>query len=124
MPPRGCEARGLLKELGLPMSRVARAAASARANVCAATLFRLADACVADAKDPAVGPLLTPLALQNFFRAMGNRLSGPTTAADIQRLAGRLNVLLDALSRSGIQDSDRFNHQIEDALRALRDLVP
>src|SRR5437764_9507426 len=85
----------LLKEVGESMSRVARAARSARANLCAATLFRLADACVGDAKDPSVGPALSPLALQNFFRAMGNRLSGPTTAADIQRLGSRLDVLLD-----------------------------
>ncbi len=59
------------------MGQVARAAKSARANVSAKSLAALADACVADAKDVKVGPVLAPFALQGFFRALANGLSGP-----------------------------------------------
>lgn len=106
------------------MGQVPQAAKSARADVSAKTLAALADACVADAKDVNVGPVLAPFALQGFFRALSNSLSGPVPTAKVNQLAARLSPLLDALSRSGIQDSDRFNRQIDDLLKDLRDVLP
>jgi hypothetical protein len=107
------------------MSQTTKAAKSVSANFCVATLFELAEACCADAKNANIGPVLAPFALQGFFRMVANSLDDrPVTPAEIDLLATRLAPLLKLLVRSGIQDSDRFNHQVDDHLRSLRDLIP
>ena len=95
------------------MSRTARAAKSARDNFCADTLLKLAEACRKDAGDAKVGPALSPLALAEFFGRIGDELSDrPSPTAKVNNLAARLKPLLDTLARKGIQDSDRFAHEV------------
>jgi hypothetical protein len=107
------------------MARVDRAAKSARANFCAESASKLADACAADAKDPAVGPAMAPTALAAFFRAVAGRLGeGPVATADVGRLRDRVAPLLDALAHSGVEDSSTFNNRIDDLLKGMRDLLP
>ena len=105
------------------MSRTAAAAKSASAKFCAATISKLADACTADAKDAAVGPILCSYGLAHFYRMVENRFSGGTKTSDVDALDLRLEPLLNQPSRSGVQDSAKFNRQIDDLLKPLRDLI-
>lgn len=106
------------------MARTAQAAKLASGNLCSASLMALAEACSDDAKNTSVGPVLAPFALQALFRMLSSRLASAPQTADVLALASRLKPLLRLLGRSGIQDSDRFNHDVDDALRSLRDLIP
>jgi hypothetical protein len=107
------------------MPKVSKAATAAQNNFCAVTLFKLAEACVADAKDKSIGPVTVPMALQGFFRALGNSLDDrPVDTSEVQALAVRLTPLLSELARSGIQDSPRFTARIENYFQDLRDRIP
>src|SRR3990167_648453 len=106
------------------MGRADKVAKSALDNFCAAALMELATACADDAKDQSVGPVLAPFALQGFFRALSNHMSGATPTATVDQLAGELTPLLREIARQGIQDSDRFNRTIDTHLRSLRHLIP
>ena len=105
------------------MSRVSQAARSARDNFCSAALSKLADACIADARDRKVGTALAPLASAYLFRSLSAKLDGPTPTQTVASLRTRLLSLLDLLVKSGTQVSDRFNHQVDDQLRDLADLI-
>jgi hypothetical protein len=106
------------------MGQVAQAAKSALANISEDSMMRLAEACASDAKDKGVGPVLAPFALQAFFRALSRRLAANPATTEAVSIAASIKPLLQTLSHSGIQDSDRFNHQIDDHLRATRHLIP
>jgi hypothetical protein len=111
------------KTSGLWMSRTAQAAKRALVNFCAESMSDLASACLKDAKDVSVDTVLSPVALASFFRGVEGRLSGPRTTRDVEAISALMRPLLQHLARSGIQNSDRFNHQIDDFLKSLRKLL-
>ena len=47
-------------------------------------------------------------------------MTGLPNTSDVDRFANLLKPLLEKLARSGIQDSDKFNHEMDDFLKALR----
>jgi hypothetical protein len=94
-----------------------------RGNFCEKTLEELAVACVSDATDKSVDTALAPLALATLFRSLARSISGPASTATVDALKSRLDPLLVDLARSGIQNSDAFNHKVDDFLRNNRDLI-
>lgn len=105
------------------MARVDQAAKSALDNFCVGSLEKLSGALTKAAKDKAIGTSLTPIAIDGLVRRMIARLDGPATTAEVDRLGHRLEPLLKTLMRKGIQQGDRFNHEIDDQLKALSDLL-
>src|ERR1017187_4341964 len=99
------------------MGRVSKAAKLALDEFSSETLKKLSDACMAAAKDKIVGTVLAPLALHGFLRDVSDGLAdGPQLTITVDAMGAKFRPLLERLKKSDIQNSDRFNHDINDFL--------
>jgi hypothetical protein len=105
------------------MPTVSQAAKSTLDNFCVQSVEKLAIACAKSAKNKSIGTTLVPLAVEGVCRRVINRISGPTPTAEVEKLSGRLEPLLRILVRRGVQQGDHFNHEVDDQIQLLSDLL-